>query len=71
MSDQKQEDKDPIVSEVHRIREELMAKYNNDLDAFFADMQRKTEEARRAGRKVISRPPRRPQGWIDPTKKAG
>lgn len=67
----RKKDNDPIVSEVHRIRQEMMAKYNNDLDAFFADMQRKTEEARLAGRKVISRPPRRPKGWIDPTKKAG
>lgn len=65
------EDRDPIVNEVRRAREELFAKYNNDLDAFVAAMQQKTEEARRAGRKVISRPPRRPAGWVEPPKNTG
>ena len=32
---------DPIVAEVHRTREKLAAKYNFDIDAYFADaMQR-------------------------------
>jgi hypothetical protein len=30
---------DPIVAEVHRIREILAAKFNFDIDAIFADMQ--------------------------------
>lgn len=61
----------PIISEVRRARKALLAKYNNDFHAFFADMQRKTEEARLAGRKVVSRPPRRPAGWVEPPKNAG
>jgi len=32
---------DPIVAEVHRIREMLAAKFNFDIDAIFADMQRR------------------------------
>jgi hypothetical protein len=45
---------DPIVEEVHRIREEILAKYGGDLHALIADAQRRTEEAARAGRKVAS-----------------
>jgi len=32
---------DPIVAEVHRIREMLAARFNFDIDAIFADMQRR------------------------------
>ena len=32
---------DPIVAEVHRIREELAAKFNFDVEAIFADIQRR------------------------------
>jgi hypothetical protein len=32
---------DPIVAEVHRAREKLAAKYNFDIDAFFADVRRR------------------------------
>ncbi len=32
---------DPIVAEVHRIREEIAAKYNFDMAAYFADVQRR------------------------------
>lgn len=52
-------------------RAALFARYDNDLDALVADMQRKTEEARVAGRKIVSLPPRRPKGWSEPAKKAG
>jgi len=69
---------DPIVEEVHRVREEIAAKFNYDLRAICEDAQRRTEEARRAGRRVVSRPPRRPPGWVAPkttpeapTRKAG
>ena len=30
---------DPIVAEVHRIREQLSAKFNSDIEAFFADLR--------------------------------
>lgn len=32
---------DPIVAEVHRAREELMARYNFDMDAMFADIRKR------------------------------
>ena len=32
---------DPIVAEVHRTREELAAKYNFDVNAFFADVRKR------------------------------
>ena len=32
---------DPIVAEVHRIREMLEAKFNFDIDAMFADMRKR------------------------------
>jgi len=32
---------DPIVAEVHRVREKLAAKYNFDIGAFFADMRKR------------------------------
>ena len=31
----------PIVAEVHRIREQLAAKYDFDITAFFADLRRR------------------------------
>jgi hypothetical protein len=50
----------PIVDEVHRIREQLLAEYKGDLRALMRDIQRRTEEAARAGRKVYSPPFRKP-----------
>ena len=32
---------DPIVAEVHRIREELAARFNFDIHAMFADMRKR------------------------------
>jgi hypothetical protein len=71
MIDHDQEDDDPIVAEVRQARAAIFAKYNNDLRAYAATLQAKTEEARLAGRKVVSLPPRRPDGWTESTKKAG
>ena len=34
---------DPIVAEVHRIREELAARFNYDIHAMFADMRERQE----------------------------
>lgn len=70
MSDDNQDD-DPIVAEVRRARSATFARYNNDLRAYADAMQAKSEEARLAGRKVVSLPPRRPDCWTDSTKKAG
>lgn len=52
----------PIVDEVHRIREEVLAKFGGDLHALARELQRKTEEARRAGKAVVERPPHSPLG---------
>jgi hypothetical protein len=49
----------PIVDEVHRIREQLLAEYGGNLRALIADARRKTEEAARAGRAVYTPPPRK------------
>lgn len=34
---------DPIVAEVHRIREQIAAEHNYDLNSFFADLQKRQE----------------------------
>jgi hypothetical protein len=41
---------DPIVAEVRRIREELSAKFDFDVDAIFADIQRRQAEP---GRRLV------------------
>lgn len=38
---------DEIVEEIHRIREEHAKSFNYDLDAMFADWQKKQAESRR------------------------
>jgi hypothetical protein len=37
----------PIVEEVHRIREQMLAEYGGDLRALLKDARRRTEEAAR------------------------
>jgi hypothetical protein len=64
-------DDDPIVAEVRIAREAYAAKFNFDLRAMCEDLQRRTDEAARAGKKVVSLPPRRPDGWPGGAKKAG
>ena len=64
-------DEDPIVAEVRRIREELAADFNYDLKAIFEEAHRRTEEARRAGAKVVTLPPKRPPGWSEQAKQLG
>jgi hypothetical protein len=44
----------PIVDEIHRIREEMLAEYGGDLHALIVNAQ---DEAARAGRRVIAPPP--------------
>ena len=55
------DDQDPIVEEARRAGDAYMKRFNYDLKAIFADLRRRTEAARQAGRKVVSRPPRRVQ----------
>jgi hypothetical protein len=47
---------DEILDEIHRIREEHAKSFNYDLDAMFADWQRRQSEG---GREVVSLPPKR------------
>jgi hypothetical protein len=48
---------DPIVEEIHKIREAYAKRFNYDLQAMVADLM-KQEAA--GGRKVVSFPPRKP-----------
>lgn len=62
----------PLIAEIRRVRKAMLAEHSNDISALIAAMQRKGEEARLAGKTVVSLPPRRPQGWVGPSqKKAG
>ncbi|WNZ25442.1 hypothetical protein HJG54_23020 [Leptolyngbya sp. NK1-12] len=47
---------DEILDEIHKIREEHAKSFNYDLDAMFADWQKRQSEG---GREVVSLPPRR------------
>jgi hypothetical protein len=47
---------DEIIDEIHKIREEHAKSFNYDLDAMFADWQRREAEG---GREVVSLPPKR------------
>jgi len=67
MIDYNKTDPDPIVAEVRRAREEIMAKFNFDLHELFADTQRRQATS---GRKYASLPPVTP-GVREPAKKAG
>jgi hypothetical protein len=60
----------PIIAELRKTRESLLARYNSDMNAMVADLRRRTEEERQAGRRVVSLPPRRPKGWSESTKKS-
>jgi len=53
---------DPIVAEVHRTREMLAAKFNFDIDAIFADMQKRQAAL---GDRLVS-----PKTRAEPTAKA-
>ena len=48
---------DPIVEEIHRIRDEYAKKFNYDLHAICEDLREKQSTS---GRKVVSRPSRQP-----------
>lgn len=47
---------DEILDEIHKIREEHAKSFNYDLDAMFADWQKRQSEG---GREVVSLPPKR------------
>ena len=61
----------PIVEEVHRIREEMLAEHGGDLKALIESLRQKTNEAGLAGRKVVTLPPRPAQPHSPATRKVG
>lgn len=42
---------DPIVEEIHRVREEYAAEFNFDVDAMFEDLNRKQSQS---DRRIVS-----------------
>jgi hypothetical protein len=49
---------DPITEEIRRIRHELAAKFDNDIDRIAEDLRRRQRES---GRVYVTLPPRRPR----------
>ena len=60
---------DPIVAEVHRIRETLAAQYNFDVAAFFADVRRR--QAALGGRLVPQKKQAEPTAEADRGRPSG
>jgi hypothetical protein len=60
----------PIVEEVHRIREQMLEEFGGDMDALVDEIQRREKESAAAGRKVVPMPPRIPAP-TEPIKKVG
>ena len=58
---------DPILDEIHAIREEIARRHNYDLDAIVEALQKASDEA---GRKVVTMPPR-PVTKTETDRKAG
>jgi len=50
--------RDPIVEETRKLREEYAAKFNNDPDAIFEDIKHRQREG---GKELVNLPPRRPK----------
>jgi transaldolase len=50
---------DPIVEEARSAGDAYMKQFGHDLKAVFADLRRRTEEARLAGKRVVTLPARR------------
>ena len=49
--------KDPIVEEIHRVREEYAKRLNYDLHAICEDLRKKQGKT---NHNIVSRPPRKP-----------
>jgi hypothetical protein len=60
--------RDPIVEEVRRAREALLARFNGDLHALVQDVRRREAES---GRRVVHLPPRLPAERLTNSKRAG
>ena len=62
---------DPIVEEARRAGQALFARFNDDMEAVCEYLRQRTDDAARAGREVLSLPPRPAQPRPKQTKKAG
>jgi hypothetical protein len=47
---------DPIVAEVRKARQGIFARFDYDLDAYFAHLQEAAEENRRRGVRYVDQP---------------
>ena len=62
-------DEDPIVAEVRKAGDELFQRFNYDMSAVIEYLRARTDDAERAGRAVVSRPPRRVEPILPPPKR--
>jgi hypothetical protein len=62
---------DPIVAEVRRVREELFARFNYDLRAYFEFLQKQTAEAVRSGEPLFRSTQDHDSPTTAPVKRAG
>lgn len=53
---------DPIVAEIHEIRRQIMAEFNNDLGSYFRYLRAVQKEEMARGRRYVAAPARRPRG---------
>lgn len=60
-------EKDPIMEEIHRVREEYAARFNYDLKAIYRDLKARAEKGEFV---VVHRSPRPSQVEIAPKKRA-
>lgn len=52
---------DPIVEEIHRIRQELLDEFGGDMDALAEDTNRRLLNGEYGDVKIVRYPPRRPK----------
>lgn len=57
---------DPIVDEVHRIRQKLLDDFGGDVDALMEEANRRLLNGDFGPRKIVSFPPRRPKQMPKP-----
>jgi hypothetical protein len=60
-------DKDPILEELHRVREEYAARFSYDLRAMYRDLKAREERGEFV---VVHRAPRPPRRKVVPKKRA-
>ncbi len=52
---------DPIVEEIHQIRQAYAAQFNYDLDAIYRDIKRQEQES---GREFVTLPAKKPSAEV-------